>query len=169
MDRAFVTSLWAMIEPVLEPDGIELVEVEFKHEAGRCVLRLYIDAPNGVTLDDCELVSRQVGALLDVKDPIEHPYQLEVSSPGINRVLRKQEHFDRYKGSPVRIKTLQKVEGRRNFRGILLGTKHSKIVVEVDGKRVAINPNDVEKARLDLPEDELFRGDLKRGSGKTRD
>ena len=108
--------MWELIEPVLEPEGIELVDIEFKNEMGRWVLRLYIDAPAGIKLDHCELVSRQVGALLDMKDPIDHSYHLEVSSPGINRVLRKERDFDLYAGSPVRIKTRRKLDGRRNFR-----------------------------------------------------
>jgi ribosome maturation factor RimP len=158
-----------MIEPVLEPDGIELVEIEFKPEGGRWVLRLYIDSPSGVTLDDCEFVSRQIGALLDIKDPIQQRYTLEVSSPGINRVLRKEKDFNLFAGSPVRLKTRSKVAGRRNFQGILKGMENSKIVIEVEGDRIEISPEDLEKARLDLPEQELFRRDLQRGAAITGD
>jgi ribosome maturation factor RimP len=169
MDRELISALWRLIEPVLEPDGIELVEVEFKPEGGRWVLRLYIDSPMGVTLDDCEFTSRQIGALLDIKDPIHRPYTLEVSSPGINRVLRKEKDFKLFAGSPVRLKTRRKVAGRRNFQGILKGMENSKIVIEVDGDRIEISSEDLEKARLDLPEQELFRGDLRRGSVITGD
>jgi len=169
MDRELISALWRLIEPVLEPDGIELVEVEFKPEGGRWVLRLYIDSPVGVTLDDCEFTSRQIGALLDIKDPIHRPYTLEVSSPGINRVLRKEKDFQLFAGSPVRLKTRRKVAGRRNFQGILKGMENSKIVIEVEGDRIEISLEDLEKARLDLPEQELFRGDLRRGSVITGD
>ncbi len=169
MDRELISALWRLIEPVLEPDGIELVEVEFKPEGGRWVLRLYIDSPVGVTLDDCEFTSRQIGALLDIKDPIHRPYTLEVSSPGINRVLRKEKDFNLFAGSPVRLKTRRKVAGRRNFQGILKGMENSKIVIEVEGDRIEISSEDLEKARLDLPEQELFRGDLRRGSVITGD
>jgi ribosome maturation factor RimP len=169
MDRELVNSLWSLIEPILEPDGIELVEVEFKPEGGRWVLRLYIDSLSGVTLDDCEFVSRQVGAFLDIKDPIERPYTLEVSSPGINRVLRKEKDFKLFAGSPIRLKTSRKVAGRRNFQGILKGMENSKIVIDVDGDRMEISPEDLEKARLDLPEQELFRRDLRRGAVTTGD
>lgn len=158
-----------MIEPVLEPESIELVEVEFKMEAGRWILRLYIDTPMGVTLDDCELVSRQIGALLDIKDPIGRPYTLEVSSPGINRVLRKERDFIQFAGSPVKLRTRRKLDGRRNFQGTLKGMENSKIIVDVDGKRVEINPDDLESARLDLPQQELFRKDLHKGAAKTGD
>jgi ribosome maturation factor RimP len=169
MDRELIKSLWGLIEPVLEPDGIELVEVEFKPEGGRWVLRLYIDSRLGVKLDDCEFVSRQVGALLDIKDPIKRPYTLEVSSPGINRILRKEKDFNLFAGSPVRLKTRRKVAGRRNFQGILKGMENSKIVIDIDGDRMEISPEDLEKARLDLPEQELFRRDLRRGAEITGD
>ncbi|MEI7447997.1 MAG: ribosome maturation factor RimP [Desulfomonile sp.] len=169
MKQQLVSSLWAMIEPILAPEGIELVELEFRPEGGRWVLRLYIDSPGGVTLDECELVNRQVGALLDIKDPIQYPYNLEVSSPGINRVLRKEKDFNLFAGSPVRVRTRRKLEGRHNFVGTLKGMENSKIVLEVDGKRVEIEPEDVEKARLDLPEEELIRRDLRRGAAKTGD
>jgi ribosome maturation factor RimP len=169
MDRELISSLWALIEPVLEPDGIELAEIEFKLEAGRWVLRLYIDSDHGVTLDDCEFVSRQVGALLDIKDPIHQQYVLEVSSPGINRVLRKEKDFNRFAGSPIRIKTRRKVGGRRNFQGTLKGMQNSKIILEMEGNTVEINAEDLEKARLDLPESELFRRDLRRGAVSTGD
>jgi ribosome maturation factor RimP len=169
MDRELISSIWTMVEPVLEPEGIELVEVELKPERGKWVLRLYIDSPHGITLDDCELVSRQVGALLDMKDPIEHAYNLEVSSPGINRALRKRKDFDLFAGSPVRMRTLRKLNGRRNFRGILKGTEGSSILLEVDGNQLEIELDDLEKARLDLPEEELFREDLKRRVGRSGD
>jgi len=169
MDRDLIPSLWSMIEPVLDPEGIELVDIEYKLEGGRWALRLFIDTPNGVTLGDCELVSRQVGALLDIKDPIEHRYVLEVSSPGINRVLRKEKDFQQFAGSPVRIRTRRKLTGRRNFRGILKGIENSAIVLDMDGSMVEIEPQNVEKANLDLPEDDLFRKDLRKRAARAGD
>ncbi len=169
MDQELMSSLWALIEPVLEPEGFELAEVEFKPERGRWFLRLYIDSPRGVTLDDCEFVSRQVSALLDIKDPIDQPYVLEVSSPGINRVLRKEKGFNRFAGSPIWIKTRRKVEGRRKFQGILKGMKDSKIILEMEGRTIEIEAEDLERARLDLPESELFRRDLTRRVAGTGD
>jgi len=167
MDREFLTSLWTVIEPLLEPDGIELVDLEFKPEGGKWILRLYIDTSDGVTLDLCAQVSRQVGALLDMEDAIEHPYNLEVSSPGINRVIRKEKDFQMFAGSPVRIKTRRKLQGRRNFSGTLRGIENSKIIVDVDGARVEISPDDLERARLDLPDGDFFRQDLRRGTART--
>ncbi len=157
MDKNLISSLWQLIEPVLEPDGIELVEIEFKVENGRWILRLYIDTPGGVTLAHCETTSRQVSALLDMEDPIDRPYNLEVSSPGINRVLRKITDFSRYAGSQAQIKTRTKLNGRRNFSGTLLGVEDSNIVLDVGGGRVVISPDDVETARLDIPGEGLFR------------
>jgi ribosome maturation factor RimP len=168
-DQELSSSLWAIIEPILEPEGMELIEIEFKPEGSRWVLRLYVDAPGGVTLDDCELVSRQVSALLDIKDPIDRSYTLEVSSPGINRVLRREKDFRSFAGSPVRLKTRRKIDGQRNFRGTLKGMENSRIILEVDGNRVEINPEDLEKARLDLPDTELFRQDLRKRPGMTGD
>jgi ribosome maturation factor RimP len=162
MDRVHISSLWSLIEPVLEPEGIELVELEFKLETGRWVLRLYIDRPDGVNLDDCELVSRQIGALLDVQDPIRQPYNLEVSSPGINRVLRREKDFQHYAGTPVRIRTRKKMNGRRNFQGILRGMEDSRVILDVEGTRVAIDPEAIERAQLNLPDADLFRGDLRK-------
>lgn len=167
MDQPLISKLWTIIEPTLDADGLELVEVEFRFELGRWVLRLFIDRPQGVNLDDCEMCSRQIGALLDLEDPIEQSYTLEVSSPGINRVIRKPADFERFAGNPVRIKTSTKLNGRRNFIGKLIGLRNSNIVVELDTGEVEISPQLVEKARLDFNPEMLFRNDLKRGTVKT--
>ncbi len=162
MDKRLFSSLWKMIEPIIEPEGIELVDLEFKNENGRWVLRLYVDTAEGITLDECERVSRQVSALMDMEDPIEQAYTLEVSSPGINRVLRKKKDFIRYAGSPVKIKTSKKLSGRRNYKGMLKGVDQSQVRVDVDGALYDIPLDEIETARLDLPESELFRDDLRR-------
>ncbi len=169
MEKDLVPTLWGLIEPIVEPEGIELVELEFSPKGPRWMLRIYIDRPTGVTLEDCALVSRQVSALLDIKDPIQHPYQLEVSSPGINRVLRKDKDFNLYSGSPVHIRTREKQGGRKNFGGILRGMENSKIVIEVDGDLVEISPENVEKARLEAPEHDLFHRNSRQGTVTTGD
>ncbi len=156
MDRNFIEQLWKMIDPILEPEGLELVELEYRPEGGRWMLRLYIDRPSGVTLDDCELASRQVGALLDIEDPIHHPYTLEVSSPGINRVLRREKDFQLYAGSPVVVRTSVKVNGRRNFNGTLRGVRDANVLVEINGEVVEIGLENIDKARLNLSQEELF-------------
>lgn len=169
MNKDRISALRSLIEPILEPEDIELVDLEFKLERGGWVLRLYIDTPGGVTLQHCELVSRQVGAMLDMEDPVEHSYLLEVSSPGINRVLRREKDFVQYAGSPVKMKTSRKLDGKRNFQGILMGMENAMIVLDVDGKRVEISPEDLEHARLDLPDSELFRRDLQKRAATTGD
>lgn len=160
IDRKLLSYLWNIIEPVLEPDGIELVEVEYLLLGGSWTLRLYIDSPQGITLDDCAMVSRQVGALLDIEDPIDHHYSLEVSSPGINRVLRKLRDFDRFSGRQARIRTIHKIDGRRNFLGVLRGARGATVIMEVDNKMIEINAENIEKAHLETPPDEILQQGL---------
>jgi len=129
--------VWALLEPVVAVDGYELVEVEYVFEEGRPIVRIYIDkADGGISLDDTTAVTHLVDPVLDVEDPIEHAYTLEVSSPGLDRPLRKPEHFSRFAGEQVRIKTEKKLEGagnRRNFIGILKGYHDGTVTVDVDG------------------------------------
>lgn len=156
MDRQFIEQLWKMIDPILEPEGLELAELEYRPEGGRWILRLYIDRPTGVTLEDCELVSRQVGALLDIEDLIHHPYTLEVSSPGINRVLRRKKDFQSFAGSPVVLKTYEKIGGRRNFSGTLLGIRDCNVLIETNGELIEIGLENIDRARLNLSQEDLF-------------
>jgi len=141
---------------VLDPQGFELVDVEYRREGGQWILRLYVDRPGGITLDDCAKVSRQVGDLVEVIDPIDHPYTLEVSSPGLARPLKREGDFERYRGRDVRIKTFGPVEGRKHFRGKLLGLREGRVEVEVEGQVFAIPREAISKANLDL-ESELLR------------
>lgn len=141
---------------VLEPQGFELVDVEYQREGGQWVLRLFIDRPGGVTLGDCATVSRQVGDLLEVADPIDHAYTLEVSSPGLDRPLKSAHDFERYTGREVRIKTYSPVEGRKNFRGKLLGLREGRVEVEVDGRLYAIPREAISKAKLEIDLSELL-------------
>jgi len=159
-DRKLLSYLWDLIEPVLEPDGIELVELEYLLLGGSWTLRLYIDSPQGITIDDCAMVSRQVGALLDIEDPIDHHYSLEVSSPGINRVMRKLGDFNRFSGRQARIRTIHKIEGRRNFLGVIRGTRDTTVMMEVDNKMIEINAENIEKAHLETPPDEIMQQGL---------
>lgn len=161
-NRKLVSSLWTMIEPVLEADGIELVEVEYLLSGGSWTLRLYIDTPDGVTLDDCTTISRQVGAFLDAEDPIEQHYNLEVSSPGINRVVRKLSDFERFSGRRARIRTAHKIDGRKNFLGILRGTRDATVIIEVENSLMEINAENIEKAHLETPPDEILQQSLRK-------
>lgn len=112
------------------------------------MLRLYIDSTAGISLDDCERVSREVAAVLDVEDPIAQAYRLEVSSPGVDRPLVKPEHYQRFCGERIQVQMLNPVGGRRKFRGVLLSCMDGELAVQVDSDTVKLLLADVEKARL---------------------
>jgi len=137
-------------EPVIQSLGMELVDVEYQREAPGWVLRLYLDREGGVTIDDCAEVSREVGTILEVRDLIPNPYVLEVSSPGLTRPLKKLEDFQKYRNSLVKIKTFAPVEGRRNFKGRLLGVEGELVQVEVDGRSYGIPQKSIAKANLEI-------------------
>lgn len=152
MSGASQEELLKLIEPEVEALGYELADLLVRLGGGRGLLRLYIDGPNGVGLDDCEKVSRQVSAILDVEDPIPGDFNLEVSSPGLDRRLVKPEHFERFAGSRVKVKLRRAIDGRRKVRGILIGLDGDGIVVREEGDvdhRVALV--DVDIARV-VPE-----------------
>ncbi len=142
-----VTALRELLEPVIESMGYEVVMVELTG-TGSKTLRVYIDSPGGIVLDDCEMVSRQVSTLLDVDDPISGEYALEISSPGLDRPLAKPEHFRRAEGNMVRIRMIRSHLGRRNFTGLLKCVSGEGAVVEVDGEEYELAYNDMERARL---------------------
>ena len=152
----FGTIAWTMtgnelaelLEPAIERLGYELVDLEARLGGKGGLLRLFIDKPEGVDLDDCEKVSLAVGALLDVEDPIPGNYNLEVSSPGLDRKLTKVEHFQRFAGEVVKVQTRFPVEGRRRFRGTLVSSDDENIVVEVDGESHSLPLKTIDTARL---------------------
>ncbi|HJS90206.1 MAG TPA: ribosome maturation factor RimP [Steroidobacteraceae bacterium] len=140
--------LIALIEPLVGRLGYELVELEQTSGRGSAVVRLFIDSPEGVGLEDCERVSREVSAVLDVEDPIPTAYTLEVSSPGFDRVLRTRAHFARFVGSRVFVELSAAREGRRRYTGKLLSADEAGIALEVDGQRVPVSFAEIGKARL---------------------
>ncbi|MBV9697433.1 MAG: ribosome maturation factor RimP [Gammaproteobacteria bacterium] len=137
-----------LLEPVLGRLGYELIELEYAPGRAHALLRLYIDAPAGVGLEDCERASREVSALLDVEDPIPVAYTLEVSSPGFDRVLRTREHFGRFVGSRVFVELKEPRAGRRRYTGTLLTVDEGGIALEVDRQQVAMRFEEIGKARL---------------------
>ena len=137
-----------LIESLCETEGLELVHIEYQREAGGRILRLFIDKPGGVTLDDCVHVSRQSSDLLDVYLEDIGPYRLEVSSPGANRPIGKRRDFDRFKGSRVKIKTAQPVDGQKKFKGVLMGISEEMVKLSVNGKTVCIPYQEIITARL---------------------
>lgn len=147
--RVTVAGLRNMLEPGVRALGFELVEVEYKGAGGgQNLLRVYIDSPKGITVDDCARVSRQISAALDVEDPIAEAYVLEVSSPGLDRPLTKREDFERYAGETVKVRMNEAVLGRRNFKGTLVGMEGDAVVVVVDNERFSLPIARIERARL---------------------
>ena len=140
--------LTRLLEPAVERLGYELSDLELRIGGKDGVIRVFIDKPEGVGLADCETVSRQLSAVLDVEDPVPGHYVLEVSSPGLDRKLTKPEHFQRYVGQDVRIRLRSPVEGRRNFRGRLMVAGEGNIEVEVDGQSHNLPMATIESARL---------------------
>ena len=140
--------LIGLIEPLLERLGYELVELEYSSGRAHGIVRLFIDKAEGVGVADCERVSREVSALLDVEDPIPTAYSLEVSSPGFDRVLRTQAHFERFAGARVFVELKVPRSGRRRYTGTLVSVDAQGIAVEVDGQRVEIPYAEIGKARL---------------------
>lgn len=144
-----LTRIKHIIEPLCECEGMELVQVEYQREARGRTLRLYIDKPGGVKLDDCAHISRQVSDLLDVElSDLKGPYNLEVSSPGLNRPLVKETDFERFKGKSAKIKTLLPINGQKNFRGVLLGISDGIVELMMGDKRMPIPFMEISRARL---------------------
>ena len=140
--------LIALIEPVLVRLGYELVELEYAAGRSQAVVRIFIDQPAGIMVEDCERVSREVAALLDVDDPIPTAYTLEVSSPGFDRVLRTAAHFERFVGSRVFVELKVPRAGRRRYTGTLQAVNAAGIELEVDKRKVEIPFDEIGKARL---------------------
>jgi ribosome maturation factor RimP len=166
-----------LLEPVLVRDGFELVEVEWLREGGPWVLRLYVDRQGGVTIDDCQAVSRTIEPILDAEGFIEPAYNLEVSSPGLDRPLRKPQDFERFAGQRARVKTYAPVESlpttaqpggpsrgaagagaRKNWTGTLRGFRDGMVEIEVDGQLHRIQHEKIAKANLEYD----FEADLRR-------
>ena len=138
-----------LLEPLVESLGYELVLLEFNAHKGSALVRLFIDAAGGVTLGDCEKVSREVEGRLDVEDPIPQNYRLEVSSPGLDRPLVKPGHFDRFAGSVARVQLVAPQAGRRKFQGVLRGLRAENVVLETtDAGTVELALGNIERARL---------------------
>lgn len=141
----------ALAEPVAAALGLELVDLEYKMEHGKWVLRIFIDKPGGVTLDDCSDLSRELSTTLDVEDPIPQSYTLEVSSPGLDRPLVKEKDFKRYIGHKAKIKSKKPLDGRKNFKGTIDGVEEGRIhITDFDGKKFTIELANIDRARLEI-------------------
>jgi ribosome maturation factor RimP len=137
-----------LIEPVLSIEGLELVDVEYKKEGKNWVLRIFIDKEGGVTVADCQKVSHLTDDLIEVEETIITPYSLEVSSPGLDRVLKREKDFLKFKGRQIRLNSLSPIDNRRKFIGILADFKDQTVFLELDGKLLEIPLRQVGKANL---------------------
>ena len=137
-----------LLEPTVERLGYELMDLELRLGGRGGFVRLFIDHPDGIGLDDCEQVSHAVSAMLDVEDPLPGQYNLEVSSPGLDRKLTKPEHFQRFTGETVKVQMRFPIAGRRRFRGTLVSSDDENIVVDVDGEPHTLPIAKIDTARL---------------------
>ncbi len=153
-----------LLEPVLARDGFDLVEVEWQREGGGWVLRLYVDKAGGVGIDDCQAASRLVETMLDVEDFIEPAYSLEVSSPGVERPIRKSQDFQRFAGQRAKVRAYGPIESaaglspRKQWTGVLRGFADGAVEIDVDGVVHRIPIERVAKAHLEYD----FESDLRR-------
>jgi len=137
-----------MLEPAVNAVGMELWGVEFLSQGRHSILRVYIDSDNGVTIDNCEAASHQVSGVLDVEDPISGEYNLEVSSPGMDRPLFTFDQFSRYVGELIKVRLQMAVDGMRNFTGKLVQAENDSLTFEVESQQLTVSINQIDKANL---------------------
>ncbi len=154
---AVTDRLQTLIEPVIADLGFELVGVEYLSNPKNRVVRVYIDAePDGIVVEDCERVSREVSALLDVEEPVPGQYTLEVSSPGVERPLFTGAHFARFVGETAAVQLLAPLDGRRRFKGPIVRADETSVVLNVDGQEVEMAIADIARAHLAPDLEALF-------------
>jgi ribosome maturation factor RimP len=134
-------------EPIVAGYSFELVDVEFIKEGTNWYLRIYIDKPGGITIDDCQTVSQEISDVMDEKDPINQSYFLEVSSPGLDRPLKKDSDFEKFKGELVEVKVYKPIDGRKIFEGELIGLIDEKIIIKIDDKNTEFERDQVAVVR----------------------
>lgn len=143
--------LRVIVEKVVETMGYELVGIEYLQRDKTGLLRVYIDQQKGINLDDCQAVSHQLSGVLDVEDPIAGNYNLEISSPGLDRPLFKAEDFQRFTGSQVKIKMSRAEGGRKNYKGTIQGLEDDKVILDMQGNEIRLALADIDQSRL-IPE-----------------
>jgi len=150
VDVNIIQEIEKLLQPVLEKNGVELVDIQHQREHTGWVIRVLLDKPGGISLKDCETLSEVIGETIDGQEFIHHPYALEVSSPGIDRPLKKEEDFVRYAGERVRISLYAPKEGQKNFKGNIVSAHAGRVVLDdVTGKRVTLDISAIAKAKLD--------------------
>ncbi len=155
--HSVVQRIKELVAPIIESQNLELVEVEFKHEGQVQYLRIFIDTPDGVTIDDCQKISRECEAILDIESIIQTQYVLEVSSPGLNRPLKTQRDYERFQGRLVKLKTFRPVHGQRKFLGRLQGLRKEAgepssetVILLKDDEEIHIPFELIASARLEI-------------------
>ncbi|MCF8026251.1 MAG: ribosome maturation factor RimP [Desulfobacteraceae bacterium] len=144
-----ISLVWDLADPMCAAEGMELIQVEYQREPGGWILRLFIEKPGGVDIEDCTVISRQIDDLLDIKLDTEFPYTLEVSSPGPERPLSKKSDFNRFAGHSARVRTRSPLGGQKNFKGVLAGIADNDMIqLTLDRETIAIPYEDITKARL---------------------
>ncbi len=149
MRREVTDKVKEMLEPLLEERDLKLVDIEYITE-GRPILRIFIYNPEGTSIDDCEWISRRIGALLDVEDLIPVSYTLEVSSPGLERKLKNEEEYDIFKGRDIKIVLKEPLDKKNVIRGILKGKENREVVVEEEGEDKRIPIENIARANLEF-------------------
>lgn len=147
-NEALIEKLINLITPIVNDKNLELYHIEYVKESGENFLRIYIDSPNGITLDDCEKVSRPVSDLLDIEEPIPDSYYLEVSSPGIERILYNDTHLSKYIGSEVNVKLLKLFEGKKVYEGSLISYNSEEVIISFDDKNLSIPKDKIKTISL---------------------
>jgi len=138
----------ALVRPVIESMEFDFWGCEYLPAGKNTILRVFIDAENGVGVDDCGKISRQISAIMDVEDPISSVYTLEVSSPGLDRLLFRPEQFKMYEGTVIKVRTSIAVMGRKRFKGILESVREQGIDIEVDGEIYEVDFTEIDKANV---------------------
>ena len=149
MAKASITeSIIEIIEPVIREESLELVDVEYKKSGKTWTLRVFIDKDQGITVDDCTKISRQIEDTIEVDELITNPFVLEVSSPGLDRPLKKEKDFLRYRNKPVEVKTYSLIENRKKFQGIIQDCREKVLYLHEEGASIKIPLDAIAKAKL---------------------
>jgi len=138
-----------ILTPLVEQEGGEIVDLQWRREGHQWVLRLFLDKPEGITLDDCAVFSDRIGAFLDEKNAIEQSYVLEISSPGLDRVVKKDKDFARFAGKAVKVRIKIPENGQRRFAGVLNGLHDGKVAVQVGADVKTFTRQNIDEIRLD--------------------
>jgi ribosome maturation factor RimP len=150
MSQNLTESVIELVEPIIRAEGMELVDLQLKRGPKRWLLRIFIDHPQGINHGHCQNISRLVGTVLEVEDLIPHAYVLEVSSPGLDRPLKRPEDFDRFKGRLVKLKLCAALNGKWVVKGRLKGIEEQLVSIEKQGELIGIPYADIAEARLEV-------------------